>query len=103
MLPTLSLIPSHTLFAQPCENPSKNKMKCVWIFTSVYPCRDIQATIQKKVSQVTVLQEEIKDQEQNNLQLVQQLTASETKLQHIHQSWDLKQESLNKEIKEQKQ
>ncbi|XP_050712606.1 paramyosin-like [Eriocheir sinensis] len=39
----------------------------------------------------------------SNLQLTQQLTASETKLQHIHQAWDLKQDSLNKEIKEQKQ
>ncbi|XP_050700319.1 paramyosin-like isoform X1 [Eriocheir sinensis] len=65
--------------------------------------KDIQAAIQKRVSQVTELQEEIKDQEQSNLQLTQQLTASETKLQHIHQAWDLKQDSLNKEIKEQKQ
>ncbi|KAG0697762.1 hypothetical protein GWK47_026229 [Chionoecetes opilio] len=65
--------------------------------------KDLKTSIGQRVAELSDLHEQIKYQEDQNLQLSQHLTSAETKYQTMQHTYDLKQKSLEKEMKEQKQ
>lgn len=65
--------------------------------------KEQETHIAESTLQITEVHEKITCQEDKNLQLEQHITLAETKLQNMQQAWDIKQKSLEKEIKEQKQ
>lgn len=63
---------------------------------------ELKTSLEQKVLEISQLQEEIKNQDTQNMQLTENLKLVKTNSQSMLETWDCKKESLEMEIKEQK-